>query len=166
MTDGEVLAQVDAAFVKAPRPEHFAERPLDLERKDHDDLLRSRTRETLRISDVEMPGYNPVNCMTPEAFRYYFPTLARLGLAKDGEPFLTDLVPFHLCDALYDKKGRHTHRWLSILDKPQRAAILAYVRHVASTRRHIMEHYGADEQELDRAVQFWEIECKSRDGDA
>src|SRR5262245_58359958 len=75
LTDGEVLAQVDSAFAQAPRPEHFAERPLDLERKDHDDLLRSRTRETLRISDVEMLGYNPINCMTPEAFRYFFPKL-------------------------------------------------------------------------------------------
>jgi hypothetical protein len=166
MTDGEVLAEVDAAFARAPRPEHFAERPLDLERKDHDDLLRSRTRETLMISDVEMPGFNPINCMTAEAFRYYFPALARLGLRHEGEAFLTDLVPFHLCDALCDKKGRHTHPRLSVLNKPQRAAILGYVRHVANTRRHIMEHHGADEEELDRAVQFWEIECKTRDGDA
>jgi hypothetical protein len=104
--------------------------------------------------------------MTAEAFRYYFPALARLALSSRGEAFLTDLVPFHLCDALCDKKGRHTHPWLSILDKQQRTAILTYVRHVANTMRHIMEHHGADEEELDRAVQFWEIECKTRDGDA
>lgn len=166
MTDSEVLAQVHQAFGQAPRPEHFVEAPFDLERKDHDDLLRSRTRETLKISDVEMPGYNPINSMTAEAFRYYFPALAGPGLAKDGEAFLTDLVPFHLCDALYDKKGRHTHRWLPLLDRARRAAILAYVRHVASTRRHIMQHHGADEREPDRAVQFWEIECRTRNGEA
>jgi hypothetical protein len=166
MTDAEALAQIDIAFGTVPRPDHFAERPFDLERKDHDDLLRSRTRGTLGLSDVEMPGYNPVNCMTAEAFRYYFPALARLGLTAEGEAFLTFLVPFHLCDALYDKKGHHTHRWLYALDKRQRKAILAYVRHVAATRRHVMEPNGADEQELDRAVSFWEIECRAKDGDA
>ncbi len=153
------MALVVQAFGRVRRPQHFTDFTHCNECRDHDALLRSRDRETLAIGDVDNLGWNPINFLTPDGFLYYFPALAKLGLSPQGEGFLTDLVPFHLCDALYDKKGRHTHPWLGALDGHQRNAIREYVRYVARTKRHIMEPYGAYAEELDRAVTFWDAEC-------
>lgn len=160
MTQNEVILLIEAAFSRMPRPEHFTDYKHCEECKEHDKLLRSRNRDTIQASDVDNPGWNPLNFLTPEGFLYYFPALAKLALSKDGEDFLVDFVPFHLCDALTDKKGRHSHPWLTMLNKQQCIAILEYVRLVAKTKRDIMEPYGSYPEELDRAVTFWEAECK------
>lgn len=161
MSDAQVLAMLDEAFAKARKPEHFTDFEHCSECKEHDDLLRSRSRSTIQLSDVDNPGWNPINFLTPEGFCYYLPALAKLALSQGGEGFLTDLVPFHLCDALYVKNAKRYHPWLTALNDTQRAAILEFVKHVAATRREIMEHYGAYAEELDRAVAFWEAECKA-----
>ena len=64
MTDAQVLAALDAAFAGAHRPEHFTDFQHCEECKDHDELLRSRTRATLQLSDVDNPGWNPINFLT------------------------------------------------------------------------------------------------------
>jgi len=161
MTDAQALAALEAAFAAARKPDHFTDYEHCSECKDHDDVLRSRTRSTIQLSDVDNPGRNPINFLTPEGFCYYLPALARLALSQEGEAFLVDLVPFHLCDTLYDKKAHRYHPWLTVLNDEQRQAILQFVRHVASTRRGIMDPNGAYAEELDRAVAFWEAECKA-----
>lgn len=161
MTDAEALAMLDAAFARVRKPQHFTDFEHCSECKQHDDLLRSRSRTTIQLSDVDNPGWNPINFLTPEGFCYYLPALAKLALAPGGEGFLTDLAPFHLCDALYLKKAKQYHPWLTVLNDEHRHAILQFVEHVATTRRHIMEHYGAQPEELDRAVAFWEEECRA-----
>ena len=153
------MALVERAFGGSQRPAHFTNFEHCEECREHDDLLRSRDRATLTVKDVENPGWNPINFLTPEGFRYYFPALAKLALSPEGDAFLTDFVPFHLCDTLYDKEGRHTHRWLSALEASHRHAIREYVRFVARTKREIMEPHGAYAEELDRAVAFWDAEC-------
>lgn len=161
MSDEQVLATLDEAFGKARRPEHFTNFEHCSECKEHDDLLLSRSHSTIQLSDVDNPGWNPINFLTPEGFCYYLPALARLALSPGGEGFLTDLVSFHLCDALYDEDVKRYHRWLTALNDSQRAAILLFVRHIAATRRELMEQYCADADALERAVAFWEAECKA-----
>ncbi len=165
LTQNDVILLVESAFARVKRPEHFTDYNHCEECKEHDKLLRSRDRATIRVSDGDNPGWNPLDFITPEGFLYYFPSLAKLALSKEGEAFLINFVPFHLCDALTNKKGHHSHRWLAVLNKQQCTAILKYVRYVAKTKRDIMTPYGAYPEELDRAVAFWSTECKSHESE-
>jgi hypothetical protein len=53
------------------------------------------------------------------------------------------------------------HQW--VLIKQQLFVILEYVCFIAKTKRDIMTLYGSYPEELDRAVVFWEVECKVLD---
>ena len=125
-------------------------------------MLRSRDRATLQIKDVDNPGWNPIDFLTPEGFVYYFPALVRLALFSNGDAFLSSFVPFHLYEALTDKKREHPHRWLSALSKEQCNAILSFVRFVVDQKRSVMESQAVDPEQLDQAVKFWENECSSK----
>lgn len=160
MTDEQVLGIVDAAFSKVPRPEHFTNHKHCPECAEHDELMRSRTPETLKASDVENPGWNPICFLTPEGFAYYFPALARIALSDEGVGFLTDLVPFHLGDAMLAGDKLQSHSWLKALNQPQKAAIREYVLHVAATRQATMKRFGVESKELEKAIGFWDEACK------
>jgi hypothetical protein len=55
-TDADVIARIDEAFGLVERPEHFTNFTHCCECAEHDGLLRSRDRETLRTEDCDLLG--------------------------------------------------------------------------------------------------------------
>ena len=161
MNQEDVLNAIDNAFRSVTRPAHFTNYKHCEECAEHDNLLRSRDRATLRIQDVENAGWNPLVFLTPEGFVYYFPALARLALSSNGEEFLTSFVPFHLYELLTDQEGGR-HPWLSALSKEQCNAILCFVCFVADQKKSILEALAVEPETLDQAVIFWKNECSSK----
>ena len=81
-TDASILASIDTEFGNLLRPEHFTNHAHCCECAEHDELLRSRDRDTLRVEDVCNPGWDPLCFCSPEGLAYFFPSLARFALAE------------------------------------------------------------------------------------
>ncbi len=82
MNDEEILKTIETAFEGAEKPNHFNDFEHCLECQEHDELLRSKTKETLTIEDVGNIGWQPISFCNPVGLAYYFPALARLALTK------------------------------------------------------------------------------------
>jgi hypothetical protein len=148
--DADILRLVNEAFAGCARPAHFTDHTHCEECADHDELLRSRDRETLRLEDVGNPGWDPMCFVTDAGFGYYFPALARLALAAPEEEL--DWYPrqllFHLT---YDGQANRHRRSLT---PDQRGAVAALLRHLSETRPRLVEANGcADELRL--AIDLW-----------
>jgi hypothetical protein len=135
MTDQEVLDAIGREFGTCPRPEHFTNYGHCCECWEHDELLRSRNRDTLCVEDVGNPGWDPICFITPEGFAYYAPALARLALAEP-DPTRGTYVPqlaFHL---RYD--GAQNVRWQHCT-AGQRKAVVALLEHMIETRAALID---------------------------
>jgi hypothetical protein len=141
MTDREILDEIAREFAACPRPEHFTDYTHCCECYEHDEVLRSRDRDTLGAEDVGNPGWDPICFVTPEGFAYYLPALARLALSEPDparDSYVSQLA-FHL---LYD--GANNARWQHCT-AGQRAAVAALLAHLIETRAALAdEAYCAD----------------------
>jgi hypothetical protein len=78
-----VLSDLDVQFADSPRPEHFTNVDCCDECREHDETLRSRTRENLRRSDLGTSGWSPIVFIQAPGLFYYLPSLARWALTPD-----------------------------------------------------------------------------------
>jgi hypothetical protein len=149
-TDRELLAEIERAFEGAPRPEHFTSHTHCCECFEHDELLRSRDRETLGIGDVGSQSWDPICCLTPEGFAYYLPALARLALSAPDEHWgwYGDQLAFHL---RYD--GPRNARW-EHCNPGQRRAVAKLLDHILETRAELADRDGCADA-LFEAREIW-----------
>ena len=161
MTDMDVVALVDAAFADCLRPEHFTNHSHCSECAEHDDLLRSRDRNTLKVEDVGNPGWDPLCFATDEGFKYYVPALVRLAL-REPLPSVDWYFPQLLFHLTY--KDGEVRRLPSCSDQ-QRDAVGLFLRHVQETRKAlIMDHLCEDK--LKEAIASWAISASFSLGDS
>ncbi len=151
MTDQEVLAALDGAFGHCPRPEHFTDFQHCCECSEHDELLRSRDRETLRIEDVGNPGWDPLCFTSAEGLLYYLPALGRLALADptDKLDWYVPQLHFHLT---YDGAR---NRILVAASPGQRRAVVRLPMHILETRPELCERWSCRDDLL-AAVHLWD----------
>lgn len=149
-TDSEILNLVRLAFADCPRPEHFTNYRHCDECYEHDELLRSRDLDSLRIEDVGNPGWDPICFITTEGFGYYFPALARLALETSFEDWYVPQLLFHLTH-----DGPRNRRWEGCTN-PQRAAIAGLLRHVIETRAEWADGHYQCADDLFRTLEIWE----------
>lgn len=150
MTDADILKVIEAAFAGQGRPEHFTNYRHCEECAEHDEVLRSRTQESLTVADVGNPGWDPICFVTDEGFRYSFPALARLALQEPTEAhgWYFEQLLFHLNDANTPQKRRPA------CSAQQREVVASFLRHVLDTRgRMVTEHMCDDE--LRAAISLW-----------
>jgi len=152
-TDAQILQTVQQAFAECRRPEHFTNFTHCEECAEHDEVLRSRDVHTLRIEDVENPGWEPICFTTDEGFAYYLPALVRLALA---EPTATHgwyggQLLFHLCS-----DGRQNHRVLACTPA-QRRAVADFLRHLVETRAALADS-ECHTDDLFQALEIWSEE--------
>lgn len=149
MTDAEILDRIDREFAPCPRPEHFTDYRHCCECYEHDELLRSRDRETLRVEDVGSEAWDPVCFATPDAFAYYMPALARLALAPPDPVWgwYGSQLAFHLA---YD--GPRNARW-ERCTPGQRRAVAALLAHVVESRAALAD----DSYSTDRLLQALDV---------
>lgn len=97
-SDTEILEALRQAFVGCQRPKHFTNHTHCCECAEHDELLRGRDVDTLRIGDVGNPAFDPICFITPEGFAYYLPALARLALEPlvDSHGWYGEQLLFHV----------------------------------------------------------------------
>lgn len=150
MTDTEVLAHIREAFALAARPERFTNRDHCCECAEHDDLLRSRDLDSLKVEDVGNPGWDPICFATDEGFLYFFPALARLALAEPvyGYGWYFEQLLFHL---IYE--GSSNRRLVAATPR-QRDAVVLLLRHVQATRPTLVTEHLC-ERELEQALGTW-----------
>lgn len=150
LLDAEILGLFTAAFGAIERPEHFTNHTHCDECWEHDEVLRSRTRETLSIEDVGSQAWNPITMATPQGFAYYLPALARLAL----EPVPKDwdwygyIILFEL-----RWNGPRNERW-QYCSRNQRSAICLLLEHLHRTRTESIKLYDC-EYELLEALEVW-----------
>ena len=149
VTDQEIIDVILKAFAFEPRPQHFTNYLHCGECAEHNDLLSSRDRQSLRLEDVNNAGWDPICFITDEGFRYYLPSLARLALESSTSRgwYLPQLL-FHLIG-----DGPQNRR-VGCCSTPQKRAITALLWHVVETRRELISNYKIEE-ELQRAIEIW-----------
>jgi len=135
MTDQEVLNQIAQAFGPCHRPEHFTNYRHCCECFEHDELLRSRDRETLRAEDVGSEAWDPICFVSPEGFAYLLPALARMALSEPAPTWgwYGGQLVFHLC---YD--GPINVRWQHCTGG-QRRAVATLLKHILETRAELVD---------------------------
>jgi hypothetical protein len=151
MTDEQVLLELSHAFAGCTRPEHFTNFRHCCEYAEHDELLRSRDRDTLQVEDVGNPGWDPLCFTSADGLLYYLPALGRLALAEPAD-YLNWYVPqlhFHL--TYEDAKNR-----ILVAASPvQRWAVVHLLRHIIATRAALCETWSCRE-DLVAAAELWE----------
>jgi hypothetical protein len=143
-TDLAILAEIDAAFGSVERPEHFTNFSHCEECAEHDELLRTRDRESLRAEDVSNPGWDPLCFCSPIGIAYYFPTLARLALVESqpGQGWYAEQLLFHLYS------GFAENTFFQFCSAAQRQAVARFIEHIIETRAPIIDSYAATDDFL------------------
>jgi hypothetical protein len=136
--DAELLRQIDSAFGAVERPAHFTDFTHCCECAEHDELLRSRDRRSLRIEDVGNPGWDPLCFCSAQGIAYFFPALARLALVEGETSWYGEQLHFHLS---YD--GRD-NRLLRYCDPAQRVAVAGLLAHLLASRGQRIASYSMD----------------------
>jgi hypothetical protein len=149
-SDQAILAEIDAAFGDVPRPEHFTNYTHCCECAEHDELLRSRNRETLSIEDVGNPGWDPLCFCSAEGIAYYFPALARLALADPpyGFGWYGEQLLFHLYS------GFRENSFFRFCSAAQRSAVARFLEHIIETRTEAIDE-GASDHDFLRCHELW-----------
>lgn len=151
MTDPELLSLLAAAFGTCERPEHFTDFNHCCECAEHDELLRSRDLDTLRIEDVGNAGWDPLCFTSAAGLLYFLPALGRLALEKptDELDWYVPQLHFHLTYADRD------NRILVAASPEQRQAVVQLLRHIVETRAGLCEQWCCRDDLL-AAVELWE----------
>lgn len=142
-----VLAEVDAAFADVKKPDHFTDYNHCAECREHDDVLRSATRETITREALGGSGWDPMCFVDGQGFAYYFPAMARYALAQDlwgGDPYIGQFI-FHVG---YEKAQNRHLKWFSA--KQRQAAVSVMDQLMFRTD---ISYY--EKQELARAKSDW-----------
>jgi hypothetical protein len=130
----ELLARVQQAFGRVPRPEHFTNYTHCCECFEHDETLRAATPDTIGLAELGNAGWDPICFISVEGFHYYMPALARLALGR-GQAYYLDQLLVHL-------------RWpperIERMTADQRAALRRLLEYIFDTR---FEEMGETDQE-------------------
>lgn len=150
VTQSEAIAAVDLAFGALSKPDHFTDYWHCEECLEHDELLRSRTRETLAIQDVANPVSDPLCFSHPEGIAFYMPSLARWVFAKptDGYGWYGHQLLFHLYS------GGLYNAFYQYCSAEQRAAMAMLIGAMIESNTSDIES-TASEGEFLRAHEIW-----------
>ncbi len=88
--DDELQRMIDditSAFAGAQRPVHFTDISHCSECAQHDKTLQAAGRDALQLSHVGTPGWDPINFVTDDAYRYLLPGLVRVMVQNPGQYF-------------------------------------------------------------------------------
>jgi len=149
-SDSEILAKINAVFGACRRPWHFTNYTHCDECAEHDELLLSRDRYSLRIEDVGNPAWDLIYFVSVQGFVYYLPALARLALEEPAER--CEWYGGQLCSHLI-YNGPRNERFLACTPK-QRRAIADFLRHLVETRSSLADYWGCAD-DLVRALEIW-----------
>ncbi len=121
MGTDSLLSAIDKAF-ECARPEQMVRTPAHCDEcAEHENTLQSVTPESVSLTQVGSPSWDPVCFITDEAYSHFMPGFARLALGR-GDNYYLDQFLFHL------ESGR-----IDSLNKAQCQALAALLDHLYVT---------------------------------
>lgn len=147
-TDTGILNEIVAAFGKVERPEHFTNYKHCEECAEHDELLRNRDCQTLNVSDVGNPGWDPICFCSAEGIAYFMPALARIALEQPINEYgwYGSQLIFHLWS------GGEYNAFFNYCNAQQRKAIVSLVEYFVESRTTLAEF---DADEIFQVIELW-----------
>ena len=118
MGTDSLLSAIDKAF-ECARPEQMVRNPAHCDEcAEHEDTMQSVTPESVSLTQVGSPSWDPVCFITDEAYSHFMPGFARLATGR-GDDYYLDQLLFHL------ESGR-----IEALDALQCEAVSALLDHL------------------------------------
>ena len=150
-TDKDIINLIDQEFGSTARPEHFLNFNHCEECAEHDQLLCSRDRETLKIEDVGNVCWTPLSMCSPEGFAYFMPSLARLALEEPSYEYgwFPDVLTIHL------SSDKENNSFLLYCSKSQKRAIAKLLRHLNTSRATLAERL-TETEDFEKIIELWE----------
>jgi hypothetical protein len=143
-TESAVLRQIDEVFGPTKRPAHFTNYEHCEECREYDDLLRSRDRSSLTLSDLTARG-DPFCFVSSQGLAYYLPSLARLALSgkvNDAHGYAPQLLFL-----LWSEGPANSH--LLSFTTEQKYAVQALLGHLLESRS------DCDPDHVRHAIENW-----------
>lgn len=146
MTDSEILEVVDAAFATYERPEHYTDYKHCEECCEHDQTLRSGSRDELTREQFGVIGWDPVAFCHAAGKAYLFPRLARLVLTKPdakygwyGDQLISHLCPTSVYYSATPRDEFARNEFYIYCSHEMRAAIAQLLQHLIETRAELID---------------------------
>ena len=132
--------QESKKLFSAAKPEHFTDFQHCCECAEHDETLSASTVDTIGLTELGNPGWDPLCFCSAEGLEYYFPALVRLTLETvDNEAFYLEQLLFHL------EYGGAENRLYQRSTGKQRDFVASFIAHVISEfPRQLDENMCAD----------------------
>jgi hypothetical protein len=145
---GEVLAAINEAFGRTPRPEHFTDYRHCEECAEHDETFRSHTPQSIGFDELGNMGWDPVCFVSVEGYRYSMPAFARLVLNGGEDRETPDGLPY--CQSYLDQFLFHlSDERIESFDEAQRNAVLSLLLFVADEMPEEVDRTPDDERLLE-----------------
>ena len=147
--ESALLTEIEAAFGDTAKPVRFHPDDGDPECCEHEELLQSRTRETISRHDVRS-SWDPLTGACPQGFAYYFPALARLAITPVGDAYdwYAEQMLFHLMH-----EGSN-NPFLNHCTQEQRSAVASLLMFIWEERR-VSVAQCCMEDELCDCIALW-----------
>ena len=88
------LAKIQEVF-RSNKPTLFVDPNHCSECEEHNQVLLDHTIDTISLSELGNPGWDPICFVDRQGFKYYLPALARLSLGTGDQYYLGQFL-FHL----------------------------------------------------------------------
>jgi len=148
----DLSEKATVVFGAVPRPEHFTDFQHCCECAEYDEILQRHDPGNIRFDQLG-PAADPMCFVTDQAFRYYFPGLARLALEGAGDTYCVGQLLFHLIS-----DGLRNNRWKSFTPR-QRRYVVELLEHFVETRPEEIDRCG-DTDRIFRAIEIWSDQCR------
>ena len=121
MEKSELIRECYAIFGKYDKPDFFTNLNHCDECKEHNDTLTSSSRETISLSELGNPGWDPICFINGEGMKYYFPAMVRLALNSTNEEdylsqFLSHLSSIGLFSEFTEQETEFVQRLLEFIE--------------------------------------------------
>ena len=152
-TDQELMAEVVGAFGGVSRPARFLPDVGDYEFDEHDELLQSKTIETISRTDLRS-SWDPLTNCCAQGVAYFFPAMARICLEPTNDPWgwYAEEMLFHLT-----YRGTE-NKFIRFCGQQQRVAVMHLIEHLLETRTQYIEQSCLPE-DFEECVKLWRASC-------
>lgn len=145
----KLISECKVLFGKNRRPAVFTNDPCCGEGAEYDAMFRMHTPDSIGLRELGNSGLDPIFYITPEAYRYYFPALARLAVDNIASGNFLDLFLFHL------RLDGYQNRFLKTFSEVERCFVARFLQA-------LNRHYGEiiEERhnpfELEATMKLWD----------
>ena len=149
-TDKEIINLIEQEFGAVSRPDHFLDFNHCEECAEHDHLLCTRDRETLKIEDVGNISWTPLSMCSPEGFAYYMPSLARLALSEPTYEYgwFPDTLTIHL------SSNEEKNNFLLYCTNSQKDAVAKLLKYLNISRQALPERL-TEPEDFESLINLW-----------